>query len=248
MRLKSLLLVLIVIASVNLFGQTFVTDRPDYTESALVIVPGMVQLEMGVGYSEMGDLSVTAYPNLLARIGVVKNLEVRVGFPGWITPKVGDNSETYLNDLLFEAKYQISKKRASVPMAILLIMTLPSGDDEVSSGSPNIGAKFAASFDLNNQFSVGANVGAVSVEANDEREILVLGSVNLGMSISNKLGAFVEVFAEAPGNKAWAPMIDGGFTFLITPTNQLDFYAGTGLNDYGPDFIIGGGFSTRFGW
>lgn len=234
--------------TIGLYAQELVTDRPDYTESAQTVLPDMVQLEMGVGYAEMGDVSVTAYPNLLARIGIVKNLEIRLGLPGWVTPKVGDNSETYMNDVLFEAKYKISKKRASIPMALLFVMTLPTGDDEVSSGSPNIGMKFATSLDLNDQFSVGANVGAVSVEVNDQREILVLGSVSLGVGLTDKFGAFLEVFEEAPASTPWQPILDGGFTFLITPTNQLDFYVGTGLNDYGPDLMLGAGFSTRFKW
>ena len=51
-----------------------------------------------------------------------------------------------------------------------------------------------------------------------------------------------------PHNEAWQPVLDGGFTFLLSDEAQLDLYAGKGLNDYTPDFIFGAGFSIRFGY
>ncbi|MBN1542540.1 hypothetical protein JW992_10370 [candidate division KSB1 bacterium] len=39
-----------------------------------------------------------------------------------------------------------------------------------------------------------------------------------------------------------------GFTCLITPVVQADFYLGKGLNANGADLILGGGFSFRFSY
>jgi hypothetical protein len=37
----------------------------------------------------------------------------------------------------------------------------------------------------------------------------------LGIGISDRLGAFLEGYAEIPQNEAWQPVIDSGITFLL---------------------------------
>jgi len=231
-----------------LMGQDMITDRPDFTESAVVVPAKMVQIESGVGYSKFGDVKEFSFPNALARIGLGHNFEVRLGFPGWLNIDVNDKSEMYLNDLLFEAKYQLTKADAEIPMALMFVATLPTGDDEVSAESAEFGFKFAIARDLNDRLSLGVNVGAISVEVADERELLSLASVSLGIGINEKVGAFVETFAEMPKEATWQPSVDGGFTYLFTPEAQLDAYVGIGLNDYASDMFAGLGFTIRFGY
>ena len=44
--------------------------------------------------------------------------------------------------------------------------------------------------------------------------------------------------------EVWQPVMDCGFTFLLTPDAQLDLYIGRGLNDFATDSIIGAGFHS----
>ena len=69
MRLLQYILLIFVLFSYAL-AQDLVTDRPDFTESALSIKAKMVQIESGVGYSEINKLEALTFPNALARIGV----------------------------------------------------------------------------------------------------------------------------------------------------------------------------------
>ena len=72
-------------------------------------------------------------------------------------------------------------------------------------------------------------------------------TVALGMDVSNRWGAFVEVFGdlpvEVPGGAANS--VDGGFTFLVRDNLQLDLSAGAGLTDGVPDRFLGLGLSVR---
>ncbi|MBI9070876.1 MAG: transporter [Melioribacteraceae bacterium] len=231
-----------------LFSQELVTDRPDFTESALVVPLHMIQVESGVEYSDFQSIEEFSYPNALFRIGVGNNLEVRFGLSGWTNVSVNDNSNNYLNDLLFEAKYQITKDDVLFPTAIMLVSTLPTGDEEVSVESAEIGVKLATGYDINDKLGLGFNLGFISVESGGKREILSLASVAMGIGITDKVSAFIEAYAEVPQNEVWQPVIDGGFTYLVTSKAQIDLYVGKGLNDYTPDLIIGAGFSFQFNY
>ncbi|KAA3620075.1 MAG: transporter [Calditrichaeota bacterium] len=236
-------IILFLLTLPNLFAQGMITDRPDFTESAVAISAKSIQIESGVLFSNSDPVSEFTYPTALARVGLGHNMEVRIGFNGWSKISLNDASETYLNDLLLEAKYQLMADDADIPAAILLVANLPTGDDEVSVEAAEIGLKLATGFDINNNLSLGINLGAISVEIASEREISSLASFSLGIGVHDKLGVFIETYAEMPQNASWQPVLDGGFTWLLSPAVQLDFYVGKGLNDHAADFLIGGGAS-----
>lgn len=232
----------------GLSAQELVTDRPDFTESALSIPARMIQVESGVEYVGFKSIDEWTYPNALARIGVGHNLELRLGFSGWNTISRNNHTDTYLNDLLLEAKYQFTSDEASVPLAVLFVSTLPTGAKEISVGNVEAGLVLAASYGINDRFDIGMNLGVVSAEGQNERVLNSLVSLAMGIGLSEKLGAFIEVFAEIPQNEIWQPVLDGGLTYLVFPTTQFDLYVGKGLNTYAPDLIVGVGLSFRFNY
>ena len=63
------------------FAQTsdLVTDRPDFTESAVSVAPGRVQLEGGYTFSRIEAERTHTVGELLARFGAVDRLEFRLG-------------------------------------------------------------------------------------------------------------------------------------------------------------------------
>jgi len=238
--------ILCVILTVN--AQDMITDRPDFTESAVVVQSRMVQIESGTEYKDLKTLAELSYPNTLARIGIGYNLEIRLGLPVWTNVTINDKSKSHLNDLILEAKYQITNDDAALPMAVLLVSTLPTGDDEVSAGGTEVGIKFATDYDINDRLGLSINLGVISVVAGNEREIQSLASLSFGIGINDRLGAYVEAYAEIPQNEVWQPVIDGGFAYLVIREAQLDLYIGKGLNDHAADLIVGAGFSFRFGY
>lgn len=237
---------LYVLTAVN--AQNIITDRPDFTESAVVVSGKTLQIESGLEYVDYKTSEELSYPKALARIGLGQNLEVRLGILGWTNVTIDNKSENYFNDFILEAKYQITDTDAKIPVSVLLVSKLPTGDEEVSSNEAEVGLKIATAFSINDFIGLGINVGAISVDNAGNREILSLASASMGIGIVDKLSAFIETYVNVPQNDVWMPILDFGFTYLINSDIQLDLYAGKGLNDYTPDFFIGAGFSFRSGF
>ncbi len=246
--IQAFLIYLTIASFLPLNARELVTDRPDFTESALVIPATMVQFESGVEYVDSRGQNALTFPQLLTRIGVGYDLEVRLGLTGWTRISSGGQSDVYRNDLLLESKYQLTETQASVPMGLLLVATLPTGDEQISSGKSEYGLKWAASYDLNERTGISANIGAVSISDGNERKLLSLASLAFGFALNDRFGVFIETYAEAVQKQTWQPVLDGGFTFLLTPLLQLDLYAGKGLNDTATDVTVGGGLSFLLGY
>jgi hypothetical protein len=228
------------------FGQSIVTDRPDFTESTTVVSFRKIQIESGCEYAAFTSLKELSFPNTLVRIGLGRQLEARLGFSGWTKDKMDSHSSTYLNDMALEAKYHITGKEAKVPLAIVLVSTLPTGDKQVRVEAPEFGLKFAGAKDLSANMSLSSNLGAISVDVNGKRKWHYLSSLSMGINISDRLGSFVEMYAEFPPEQTWQPALDCGLTYLLHRNAQIDFYIGKGLYDGTANVIIGSGFSFRF--
>lgn len=229
-----------------LLAQELITDRPDYTESAVTVPARSVQIETGLEYvSDKNNIS-TSFPNSLFRIGLHSSVELRIGFTGWTWAKLSDERNLYFNDLVVESKIQIADKKAEIPLAIILATTIPVGDNAVSSGGSDYGIKIAGSYDFSENTGVGINAGAYSLFDGMNRQLMAVASISYGLSLSDNFAAFFETFAEVPQNESWSPVFDSGLTFSLSDLSQLDLYAGVGLNRIAPDFIIGTGYSVRF--
>lgn len=150
----------------NKKAQTIITDRPDFTESAFTVPAGTVQFEGGVSFDNNNDVNNFIFPSVLTRLALHKSFEVRLGFNGWTYSE--KDSKTYLNDLILEAKYQLSIN-PEFPLAILLVSKLPTGSEEISVQNPEYGLKLAASHPVTDYFSVGSNAGAISFESDSKR-------------------------------------------------------------------------------
>jgi hypothetical protein len=244
---KSVKLLLLSLAMVPVvFGQSIVTDRPDFTESTTVVSFRKIQIESGCEYAAFTSLEQFSFPNTLLRIGLGRQLEARLGFSGWTNDVLDNHSSTYLDDMALEAKYHITGMEAKVPLAIVLGSTLPTGDNQVRAEAPEMGAKFAAAYDLSAIVSLSSNLGAISVDSYGKRKWHYLSSLSMGINISDRLGSFVEMYAEYPPDQAWQPALDCGITYLLHRNAQVDFYINKGLYEDAANVIIGSGFAFRF--
>lgn len=239
-----------------------VTDRPDQTESATVVPPGLVQLETGALWTrdDQGRLSVdtTEAPGTLLRIGLVPKVELRLGWAGDVEEEaeisgrdIGEVSG--LGDAEVGAKVHLARERGRRPRTALLVgVSVPVGDDEVSSERFDPSFRFAFAHTLTERISLGYNVGMAwssELTAPEERETFSFGQYTaaLGFGLSERWGAFVEVFGDVPVDAPGGTesSVDGGFTFLVREHLQLDVSAGVGLSESAPDEFLGLGLSVR---
>lgn len=255
-----------------LFAQEIITDRPDKTESVETVGKNKFQVETGIEYSlyktkiiltdetgrELG-LSELKYktltaPTTLLRFGVLKNVELRLGFDfDRATASFSDsiefdnNSKLSLNPPRIGAKVHIHDGDGYIPsFAVIGSVTIPNvGADDKQTKHLNPEVILSFSNDINDKFSLGYNLGFESENAVQTTNFFY--SASLGIGLTSKLGSFMEIYGNFPTDDYSSNQnIDGGFTYLINNNVQIDIYGGLGLSEESNNFILGTGIGLRF--
>lgn len=107
-----------------------VTDRPDFTESAVVVGRGSLQLESGMSWQRQGSSrTAVSGPEALLRWGVARRLELRLALPDY----VHTDDRSGLGDAAVGLKAQLGPLRSGWDLAGIAAVSLPTGEDEFSS-------------------------------------------------------------------------------------------------------------------
>lgn len=216
--------------------EDLVGDRPDVTESAVPITPGRVQLEAGATL-EWDDVSeLLTAGELLARVGLIRNVELRLGLPSYVA--TFDEGPDGFDDVSLGAKFVLNAydaERSHWPQSAIIVETsLPTGSEAFGNDRLQPVALAAFEWPLNDVTGLGVNVGGALVGVEEER-LQGLASVALGSDFGERIGGFVELYGftgETPGENGRV-FVDGGVTYAATPDLQFDARAGVELgNDF----------------
>lgn len=238
-----------------------ITDRPDQTESSVVVPTGYVQIEFGWSLVNDEDAGTKTEfqeaPGTLVRIGVMDRVELRLGWVGNIDAKATTGAVTVetngAGDAELGAKFYMWEQDGWKPEAALLVgLSLPAGDDAFTSDQVDPNFRFSFAHTLSEKLSVGYNLGlswATELDAGGEPDTMATFQYTavLGIGITDRFGAFVEVYGDVPINAAGGPQnsFDGGITFLLRDNLQFDINGGVGLSDDADDWFFGVGVTVR---
>ena len=230
------------------------TDRPDQTESPAAVAPGVVQIELG-GLHEVSDGSderLTAVGGVLARIGLVPRVELRLGFVGWQRIEGMGAASSGFGDLSAGVKVALHDGDGLVPAAgILATVLIPVGDRTFRASGADPVVRATLSHDLGGGLALGYNLGVgwVTVSDSDGGDRTVtegLYTVSLSRAFG-RVGVFVETFglgALSDGARSWHAL-DGGATYALLPSVQIDAWAGLGVTAAAADWFVGLGLAFR---
>ncbi|MBS1492787.1 MAG: transporter [Bacteroidetes bacterium] len=266
--IKLLFLALFFLTPVILFAQDIESDRPDKTDSPNTLDKGKFQIETGIEYSlhKFDNISVygldTSYnlnlriktltaPTTLFRYGLLKNVELRLGFDFDRQTLSSDNNVEFgnsgslsLNPPTIGAKVFISKGEGIIPdFGVIGTVKLPKIGDEdkqVKYFVPELTLAFTN--EINNKLSVGYNLGVAWSDDLEDKDFSY--SASLGYSITPKLGSFAEIFGNIPKSGGVSDQnLDAGLTYLVKKNIVIDVYGGLGLSEESNNFFIGSGIS-----
>ncbi|MBV1924078.1 MAG: transporter [Flavobacteriaceae bacterium] len=257
---KTLIVLATIFISSSLFAQEestiveMITDRPDATESSSVVPLHSIQIETGVFFEsfEKNDFKteVLGYNTTLIRFGLLEKLELRVGwnFEEHKSSFAGNENPNVLSGfspLLLGAKVAISEEKGLLPeMALLLHTNLPfTSSTDFNVENTGVDFRFSFAHTLSEKSSLGYNLGAAW--GNDSSEASYIYTLAYGYSISEKFGAYAEVYGDLPENNSANHFWDIGFTYLIQNNFQLDATLGRSFTE-GQDILVSTGFSYRF--
>ena len=246
--------------------EPLVTDRPDFTESTETVPAGHFQLEAGYTFTydrERKDrVRDHTAPELLMRIGLVDNFELRIGWDGYSWTDSQFEGETRggrrvtredqtqdAHDLSLGFKYKLVEQDGWIPhFGVIGAITVPSGSAGVSSGDVDPEIVLLWAYDITDSFAIAGNVGLAAPTDNGDRFFQASASLAAAVALSEKVGAYVEYFGFYPNaeHSDAAHSVNAGLTYLINNNFQIDWRVGAGLNEEADDFFTGVGFAFRY--
>jgi hypothetical protein len=249
------LLALVVIGFIAT-GQTkksdIVTDRPDQTESPVVLPKGSLQVETGFMFEQNREQQVEenniAFSTTLIKYGVNDHFELRLiteflgsSIEGTETPTMKTSG---FSPIAVGVKIKLADENGFWPQAALIgHINLKTGHEEFMPEHTAADFRFTFAHTLSEKWSLSYNVGAewdgVSPEA------IFLYTLSLAYSFTDKVGAYAEGYSFFPEAGKADNRIDGGITYKITPVIQLDASGGIGLSENAPDYFVSAGCSFR---
>jgi hypothetical protein len=224
------------------------TSRPSFTDAVTTVPQGSIQAENGATYTDnRGGTYSWTVPETLLRLGVTDNTELRYTVPNYIYS--GDNQPSFLTSNFGDTSVAISHHMVlpgSVDMALIPILNLPTGANNVSSNSldPELRvvlgkywtSKWLMSSHLDTRWNTGKNAVA---------DVVLSPTFINYYSFTQKLTGFLEYASFYPTQGRSTQYLQSGILYAPTVRQQLDARIAVGLNTNSPNILVGFGYSFR---
>lgn len=237
------------------YGETISTDRPGQAIGPFTVGVNVFQIQAGNDFNSFEDqnsgIKGTSYiPNSVFRFGLTDLFEVSSTI-NFQHDKFENNnitsSQSGISTIDLGLRNNIYVGEGLIPsLGIQFNLKLPFADEVYNSNyiAPKITLMTAQS--LSDKLSFSTNVGAAwnGNDANPTGFYIL----NLGYSITDKFGTFVEYYGYYQ-NETLDAKFDGGFSYLVNSNLQFDISGGYDKNDpsYSEWFVSAGiSWRTRF--
>lgn len=227
------------------------TDRPDQTESAVLVPKKWVQFEMGFSKQVNSPTeNEFQYPTLLSKYGISKRFEFRLittiqNNTDQSNPAVRKNNAG-LVPVEVGAKIALWEEKKLLPKTSLIfhvgIPKLASSYHQVNHLAPNF--RFTMQHSLTKKIGLGYNIGAEWDGMH--KEATWIYTFAPGINLSEKWYGYIEAFGFVSKVNSPEHSLDGGIAYYIRPDLKIDLSSGFGISQAAPDWYIAIGASFRF--
>jgi hypothetical protein len=253
---KTYILVAVLIYTLTALAQDeppIVTDRPDQTESALVVPAWRLQIETGFlnEWVNAADLSEqeTRYGTTLLRYGLFGFMEFRLGSDllnhRFKLPAGAERSNFGASPIGIGFKFGLTEEDGPIPdIALITSWQIPNtGNRSYSSDKWQHSFVLAVAHSMGDNWGLGCNLG-YEFEGAFETSAFKYSLVG-GYSIAERWGAYIEFYGSKINNLSLDVRADAGITFLLFPNFQFDLSGGVGIAEVSAPGFISAGFSWR---
>jgi hypothetical protein len=246
--MKNKIMFLVLICSNVFYAQEVApleADRPDQTETPAIVPKGMFQAETGFTFQKnKADSKTNSLPTTLWKYGVNENFELRL-ITEFVLEEENDSKSNGLIPVYVGFKVKLLDEKGIVPktsfIAHMSLPNLASKQYKTEFYAPEF--RFVMQHNLTEKVSLSYNLGAEWDGFSAEPTFIY--TLTSGFSVTEKLGAYIEIFGFAPQNDSANHSFDGGFTYLINNNFMLDLSSGVGITNNAPDHYFALGFSFR---
>lgn len=220
------------------------TDRPDQTETPYTVPVNHFQMETGLSFEQTDpDVQSFSDPSILFKYGLNDHFELGI-ITEFATLKTKETISG-LTPITLRFKEKITDEKGLLPITSFIgYLSVPNwASKEFKSTYFAPAFRFTMQHTLSQKFTLSYNLGA---EWNGETpEPAFIYTLTTGYSISDKFGAYVEVYGFAPQSSKADHRFDGGLNFLLKENILLDISGGAGITENAPDYYMALGFSFR---
>jgi hypothetical protein len=221
------------------------TDRPDVTNSSLVVPAGSLQIENGVNFSmRAGDRFVDG-TNTRLRAGIANCLEFLVDTPTYFA-NVRSSEKSGFSDVAPALKWQISPIPGKVDLSAVFGVALPTGSVGIAGRGAQLYLQFPWSWELRSGWGLSGMFTEFFRPTDPTSKRITETTFVIEKEVTERASLFVEYVGDYPQNGNPAQLLNSGGLYRLSPNQQLDFHLGLGLNHNAPSHIVGVGYSVRF--
>jgi hypothetical protein len=220
------------------------TDRPDVTNSSIVVPVGSLQSENGVNVSRREGAGILDGTNSRLRLGLAPCFEMLVDLPNEVRTFRGTGNSGF-GDVAPAFKWQISPVPGKFDLSVVLGAALPTGSSAIAGPGVQPYLQLPWSVELGRGWGISGMVTNFFMPDDPVNRFTNQSTFVIEKEIGERSFLFVEYVGDFPANGATSQLFNSGGGYRITDTQQIDFHVGFGLNHEAPAYVFGVGYSFR---
>jgi Putative MetA-pathway of phenol degradation len=220
------------------------TDRPDVTNSSVVVPFGSFQSENGVNtYSRDGGREIDG-TNTRWRLGIAQCLEVFVDLPTYFANIKAPGASGWTN-VAPAVKWQISPVPGKIDLSVTGGVFLPTGTTAIAGRGAQPYLQFPWSWELHGGWGLSGMFTEFFRPADLTAKQITETTFVIEKKLTQKFSLFTEYIGDYPAGFVPIVVLNSGGMYRLTPDQQVDFHVAFGLNHNSPSYTVGVGYSFR---
>jgi hypothetical protein len=220
------------------------TDRPDVTNSSVVVPRGSLQVESGINLSGRGSSQTLDATNTRLRLGIAECLEILLDLPTYFGRLRGGSASGF-TDAAPGLKRQIDGLPDGFTLSATAGVSLPTGARRITGGGYGPYLQFPWARELAGGWGVSGMLTG-TLRSGEIADKLVQAALVVEREVGERTDLFVEYVGDYRNVGRAGHLINAGAAWRVTHTRQIDVHFGGGLTDTAADYFFGVGYSIRF--
>jgi hypothetical protein len=221
------------------------TDRPDVTNSSLVVPAGSLQIENGVNLSARGGERFVDGTDTRLRAGIANCFEFLVDTPTYFADVRSPHNSGF-SDVTPALKWQISPVPGKIDLSAVFGVALLGGSASIAGPGAQPYLQFPWSWELRSGWGLSGMFTEFFRPADLANKRITETTFVIEKKLTERTSLFVEYVGDYPENGSPAQLLNSGGMYRLSPNQQVDFHVALGLNHNAPSYIVGIGYSIRF--
>lgn len=221
------------------------TDRPDVTNSSLVVPAGSLQMENGINTIRRGLGTTFDGTNSRLRLGVANCLEILVDVPNYVGRVRGD-ADSGFGNVAPAIKWQFGSLPEPWNLSVAAGAGLPTGSPKITGPGLQPYLQLPWSYEIGSGWGTSGMVTSFFFPSDPLNKQTTEATFVLEKKVTERASLFVEYVGDYPSRGASVQLFNAGGGYLLTRTQIVDFHVAFGLNRNSPNYIVGVGYSFRF--